>query len=178
MPSAIFDLQPPMFVSLASSGALSVSVSGRGLGVSGASAVGGVGGSACAASVWRSDSGLVCRTVAGRGRDEVALLSAGVQRGSLSAAASYDAPSVSSAGASNVASSGALSVSVSGRGLGVSGASAVGGVGGSAGAASVWRCAGDCLDRLRQSAACSELQRCGGFVRELAGSCCVWSLIG
>jgi hypothetical protein len=78
----------------------------------------------------------------------------------------------------SLASSGALSVSVSGRGLGVSGASAVGGVGGSAGAASVWRCAGDCLDRLRQSAACSELQRCGGFVRELAGSCCVWSLIG
>lgn len=30
----------------------------------------------------------------------------------------------------------------------------------------------------RQPAACSELQRCEGFVRELAGSCCVWSLIG
>jgi hypothetical protein len=57
----------------------------------------------------------------------------------LSAAASYDAPSVSSAGVSNVASSGAMSVSVSGRGMGAGGPSAGGRVGGSACAASVWR---------------------------------------
>jgi len=115
---------------VASSGAMSVSVCGRGMGASGPSAVGRVGGSACASSVWRSDSGLVCRAVAGHGRDHVVLASAGVQRGSVSGAASYNAPSVSSAGVSNVASSGGLSVSVVGwGGMGLSGSSAGGRLG-------------------------------------------------
>ena len=110
---------------VASSGAMSVSVCGRGMGVGGLSAVGGVGGSACGASVWRSDSGLVCRVAGGLPGGFGAVVSAGVQRGSMSAAVSYDAPSVSSAGVSNVASSGGMSVSVVGRGgMGVSGSSA------------------------------------------------------
>jgi len=109
----------------ASSGGMSVSVSGRGMGMSGHSAAGRVGGSVCGASVWRSDSGLVCRSGAGSGWGQHVLVSAGVQRGSLSAAVSYNAPSVSSVGLSNVASSGGLSVSVVGRGgMGMSGSSA------------------------------------------------------
>ena len=53
---------------VASSGAASVTVVGSsGVGVSGVSAAGRVGGSAWGASVWRSDSGLVCRASAGYG---------------------------------------------------------------------------------------------------------------
>ncbi len=74
------------------------------MGVGGLSAVGGVGGSACGASVSCSDSGLVCRLTSGLPGGFGALVSACVQRGSMSAAVSYDAPSVSSAGVSNVAS--------------------------------------------------------------------------
>jgi hypothetical protein len=124
----------------ASSGGMSLTVAGRGgLGSSAFSATASVGVSGCAASVWRSDSGLVCRSAGGMRGGAAVLVSSGVQRGSVSAAVSYDAPSVSAAGVSNVASSGAMSVSVSGRGMGVGGLSAVGGVGGSACGASVWR---------------------------------------
>ena len=64
-----------------------------------------------------------------------------LQRGSLSAAVSYDAPSVSGAGgsSSNVASSGAASLTVVGQGgMGVTESSAGAGVGRSACQASVW----------------------------------------
>ncbi len=62
-----------------------------------------------------------------------------MQQGSLSAAVSYDAPSVSSAGASNAASSGAASVTVVGQGgMGTSGSSAGSRVGHTACQASVW----------------------------------------
>jgi hypothetical protein len=128
---------------VASSGAASVTVVGcGGFGVSGVSAAGRVGGSAWGGSVWRSDSGLVCRADgAGHGGGgRTVAVSSGLQRGSLSAAVSYDAPSVSGAGASNVASSGAASVTVVGcGGFGVSGVSAAGRVGGSAWGGSVWR---------------------------------------
>ena len=117
-------------------------VGSGGFGVSGVSAAGRVGGSAWGASVWRSDSGLVCRAGAGYGGGGRTLeVSAGLQRGSLSAAVSYDAPSVSGAGgsSSNVASSGAASVTVVGQGgMGVTGSSAGAGVGRSACQASVW----------------------------------------
>jgi hypothetical protein len=122
----------------ASSGGMSVSVSGRGMGVSGHSAAGRVGGSACGASVWRSDSGLVCRSGAGSGWGQHVLVSAGVQRGSLSAAVSYNAPSVSSAGPSNGVTSGSLSVTVSGRGLANFGVSAGLRIGVSAASATFW----------------------------------------
>jgi hypothetical protein len=94
---------------------------------------------AAAGTGWVADSGLVCRARHGLGWLLRAYVSAGVQRGSVSAAVSYDAPVVSSAGVSNVASSGAMSVSVSGRGMGVSGYSAAGRAGGSLCGASVWR---------------------------------------
>jgi hypothetical protein len=126
---------------VASSGAASVTVVGSGgFGVSGVSAAGRVGGSACVASVWLSDSGLVCRAGAGYGGGGRTLeVSVVLRRGSLSAAVSYDAVSVSGVGASNVASSGAASVTVVGSGgFGVSGVSAAGRVGGSACVASVW----------------------------------------
>jgi hypothetical protein len=117
---------------------MSVTVAGRGgMGLSDFSAAARVGASGCAASAWRSDSGVVCRSGSGMRGGASVLVSIGVQRGSLSAAVSYDAPVVSSAGVSNVASSGAMSVSVCGRGMGASGPSAVGRVGGSASGGSV-----------------------------------------
>jgi hypothetical protein len=125
----------------ASSGGMSVTVvGGGGLGMSDSSVRGRAGASGCAASVWRSDSGVLCRSCSGLRSGAAVAASSGVQRGSLSAVVSYDAPSVSSAGASNAASSGAASVTVVGScGFGGSGFSAAGRVGGSAGDASLWR---------------------------------------
>ena len=123
---------------VASSGAMSVSVSGRGMGVGGLSAVGRVGGSACGASVWRSDSGLVCRVAGGLPGGFGAVVSAGVQRGSMSAAVSYDAPRVSSVALSNVVTSGFVSVTVVGGGFAVYGASSGGRMIFSASSATLW----------------------------------------
>jgi fibronectin-binding autotransporter adhesin len=124
----------------ASSGGRSVTVVGSGgLGMSDSSVRGRAGASGCAGSVWLSDSGLVCRICSGLGDGAAVVVSTGAQGGSLSAAVSYDAVSVSGVGASNVASSGAASVTVVGSGgFGVSGVSAAGRVGGSACVASVW----------------------------------------
>ena len=101
---------------VASSGAVSVTVVGRdGAGVSGRSAGARLGVTACEGSGWVSDSGVVCKACGG-GMGGVAVgVSAGVQRGSVSGLVSYDAPSVSSAGACNVASSGGMSVTVVAR---------------------------------------------------------------
>jgi hypothetical protein len=67
------------------------------------------------------------------------LVSSGRQRGSLSAAVSYDAVSVSGVGASNAASSGGRSVTVVGSGgLGMSDSSVRGRAGASGCAGSVW----------------------------------------
>ena len=65
-------------------------------------------------------------------------MSAGVQRGSLSAAVSYNAPSVSSAAGSNCAASGASSLSVSGVAFSLFGVSAGVRTGGSASGATLW----------------------------------------
>ena len=99
----------------ASSGGTSVTVVGSGgLGMSDSSVRASAGASGCAASVWMSDSLVLCRVCRGLGGGAAVVVSRGVQRGSLRAAVSYDAVSVSSAGASNVASSGAASVTVVG----------------------------------------------------------------
>jgi len=88
------------------------------------------GGSGCEASVWVSDSGAVCKVGRGvggssrRGWGLPAVVTGGMQRGSLTQAWSYDAGVVSSVGGStNGASSGGASVSVAGRGYGVAGVS-------------------------------------------------------
>ena len=96
------------------------------------------GGSAWGASVWRSDSGLVCRAVAGHVRDHGVLASAGVQRGSVSGAASYNAPSVSSVAGSNGVSSGSIFVTAVGVGFVSYGSSSRVRVGGSAALSTVW----------------------------------------
>ena len=71
----------------------------------------GVHNTAAAGTGWVSDSWVVCRARHGLSWLLEAYVSAGLQWGSVSAAVSYDAPVVSSAGVSNVASSGAMSVS-------------------------------------------------------------------
>ena len=104
-----------------------MSVVGRGgMGMSGSSAGARLGLSACEGSGWVSDSGVVCKAAGGVFiGGAVGVVSAGVQRGSVSGLLSYDGPAVSCAGVSNVASSGGLSVSVAGRGgMGMSGSSA------------------------------------------------------
>jgi len=125
---------------VASSGAASVTVVGRGgMGMAGSSAGARVGHTACQASAWASSSGVVCKAPGGLLRVTVVIVSAGVLRGSASALVSYDAVSVSGVGASNAASSGGTSVTVVGRGgAGMSGASSKARVGLTACDGSVW----------------------------------------
>jgi hypothetical protein len=152
----------------ASSGCVSLTVAGAGLGASGYSGAGRVGrsgasdadmsgGSACVASAWRSDSAMVCKSASGvgggarRGQGLPVVVSVGAQGGSRTQAWSYDAAVVSSAGgATNGVSSGCVSLTVAGAGLGASGYSGAGRVGrsgasdadmsgGSACVASAWR---------------------------------------
>jgi len=124
-----------------SSGSVSVSVAGQGLGsrgYSGAARVGRgaasegdvTGGTACEASRWLSSSSAVCKVGGGvgggarRGQGLPVVVSAGLQSGSLTQAWSYDAAEVSAAGgASNGPSSGCVSVTVAGQGLGSRGSS-------------------------------------------------------
>ena len=84
--------------------------------MSGSSAGGRLGLTACEGSGWASDSAVVCKAPGGVFGGAVGVVSAGVQRGSASLLLSYDRPSVSSAGVSNVACSGSLSLTVVGRG--------------------------------------------------------------
>ena len=66
-----------------------------------------IGGSACGASEWLSDSGILCRgTSAGAGAGLSVAVTAGLQTGSLSFALSYDVTCLSSVSASNVPSTG------------------------------------------------------------------------
>ena len=104
-----------------------------GLGSMGRSAQVRIGGSACGASEWLSDSGILCRgTSAGAGAGLSVAVTAGLQTGSLSfafvssnnftsvhtnvTALSYDVACLSSVSASNVPSSGRAIVTVVGRG--------------------------------------------------------------
>jgi len=130
-----------------SSGCVSVTVAGQGLGsrgYSGAARVGRgaasegdvTGGTACEASRWLSSSSAVCKVGGGvgggarRGQGLPVVVSAGLQSGSLTQAWSYDAAEVSAAGgASNGPSSGCVSVTVAGQGLGSRGYSGAARVG-------------------------------------------------
>lgn len=80
---------------VASSGGLSVSVAGRGgMGMSGSSAGVRLGLSACEGLGWVSDSAVVCKAAGGvLSGGRVGVVSACVQRGSISGLLSYDGPS-------------------------------------------------------------------------------------
>jgi hypothetical protein len=136
-----------------SSGCVSVTVAGQGLGsrgYSGAARVGRgsasegdmTGGTACEASRWLSSSSAVCKVGGGvgggarrgpagiQGQGLPVVVSAGLQCGSLTQAWSYDAAEVSAVGAgSNGPSSGCVSVTVAGQGLGSRGYSGAARVG-------------------------------------------------
>ena len=102
----------------ASSGSTLVTVFGHGAGASGLSAKLNVGGTACAASTWQSDSNVYCRTPSALQARAGVVLTAGLQRSNatVNVSVNFDAPSVSSVGVSNVASSGSSSVTVVGVG--------------------------------------------------------------
>jgi hypothetical protein len=120
---------------------MNVFVLGRNAGLSDHSGRSRVAFSACTSTTWRSDTLLTCRTASGVGFAFSASSSVVLNRGTLTFAFSYKAPSLSSiVSASNAASSGAVVVSIVGLGMGVGGFSAVSRVGKSTCAASTWRC--------------------------------------
>ena len=110
---------------------------GHYLGISDYSAKGRLGGTGCEASVWTSDSSLACRSAAGLGRSASASVTAGSQTGTVTEAASYDAPTIAG-GAANVASRGVDMLSVVGSNIGAASYSAKGRLGGTGCEASVW----------------------------------------
>jgi hypothetical protein len=111
----------------ASSGNRLLSVIGRGLGeigfsgrvrISVSASAGLNAATAAQASVWRSDSVMICRAARGVGVMTHVVASVGRQSGSASGVVSFDVPVVSSARSWNAASSGNRLLSVIGRGLG------------------------------------------------------------
>ena len=131
-----FSYKPPSLSTVlglsqaASSGAMVVSIAGRGLGLNGFSAVSRLGRTACAASFWRCDSVLLCRVASGLfGGSHAIVWSAGVQQlGILNAALSYNVPRVAlvheNKGHSNFPTTGSSSAFVIGRHFGSSAISA------------------------------------------------------
>ena len=84
------------------------------------SVAGRVGRSGAAATVWVSESVVVCKAGGGVGGSVAVGVTGGVRVGSVSGALSYDAVTGSSVGVRNVDGAGSGSVSVSGAGLGSS----------------------------------------------------------
>ena len=78
-----------------------VTVSGSGLGRHGSSVWGGLGGSACEASEWGSESSVACMMASGTGRSLGVTVTSGAQAGSLSGGLSYDSGG-SASGSGNV----------------------------------------------------------------------------
>ena len=133
-------------VNVAASGRHSMSVVGRGFGLSGYSVGVRVGVSACGMSTWVSDSSVACAVQGGAGGTLGSVVSAGVQVGTTSAVVSYDAVGVNgslagggSAVSSNVGGSGGSVVSLSGVSMGRAEYSGMSRVGGSACASTEWR---------------------------------------
>jgi hypothetical protein len=75
--------------------------------------------SACEATNWISDTGVMLRVSAGTSASRTIILTVGIQANSITFAVSVDKIRLSSSRRSNVASSGAHSITVSGSGLGL-----------------------------------------------------------
>ena len=99
---------------VAVSGASSVAVFGRSMGVFGASATSRIGVSSTTSSAWAADSAVACRVSRGVGKPAHVAVTAMRQGGSLSLGVSYAAPSLSSVRMTNAASTGASSLAFGG----------------------------------------------------------------
>ena len=104
---------------------------------------GGVGWTDCEASLWQSSSSVLCKTPSsrsGRGSESVIVTMGRMRMGSLTEAASFQVPIVSSVVGTraNGQSGGFVSVTVHGHGLGHEGSSVSAGVGRSGAEASGW----------------------------------------
>ena len=104
----------------ASTGSVSMTVSGSGMGVSDYTGSARVGGTACESSEWESDSSVRCLSAGGVYGTLRVSVTAGGRAGTTTEAASYDVASLSSVKRSNAASTGSVSMTVSGSGMGVS----------------------------------------------------------
>ena len=121
-----------------STGSLSISVHGRGLGTWDASSRGAAGDTGCEESAWTSDSCMRCLVGPATDSSRRLLVSAGVNAGSSSAVYSLDSGAMSATSSVNRPATGALSVTVYGAGAGVGYLSLSMGVGRSACPGTVW----------------------------------------
>merc|ERR1719183_2727065 len=105
----------------ASTGSVSMTVSGSGMGVSDYTGSARVGGTACETTLgWESDSSVRCLSAGGVYGTLRVSVTAGGRAGTTTEAASYDVESPSGAVRGNAASTGSVSMTVSGSGMGVS----------------------------------------------------------
>mmetsp|Transcript_18439 Transcript_18439/g.50886 ORF Transcript_18439/g.50886 Transcript_18439/m.50886 type:complete len:1038 (+) Transcript_18439:1-3114(+) len=104
-------------VNVAAIGSLGLSAVGASMGLSGGSSGGRRGGSACEASTWLSDSGVVCISARSSGGSLRSVVTAGLGVGSVSFASSADIPSISSVSPTNapLTGVGAPSLTIAGR---------------------------------------------------------------
>merc|ERR1719183_2753369 len=123
----------------ASTGSVSMTVSGSGMGVSDYTGSARVGGTACETTVgWESDSSVRCQSAGGVYGTLRVSVTAGGRAGTTTEAASYDVASPSGVVRGNAASTGSVSMTVSGSGMGVSDYTGSARVGSSLCEASVW----------------------------------------
>ena len=122
--AASYDVALPSGVvrgNAASTGSVSMTVSGSGMGVSDYTGSARVGGTACETTLgWESDSSVRCLSAGGVYGTLRVSVTAGGRAGTTTEAASYDVASPSGAVRGNAASTGSVSMTVSGSGMGVS----------------------------------------------------------
>ena len=103
----------------ASTGSLSISLSGSGFSMTSYTSVARSGSSACEASEWMSETSLQCRCIHGGKKSRRVSITAGAKLGSISAYITFDTPTLSVWRRTNRANTGSASMSVHGAGLGL-----------------------------------------------------------
>ncbi|KAJ1470339.1 hypothetical protein T484DRAFT_1848117, partial [Baffinella frigidus] len=126
----------PSGANLATTGGAAVDMRGEHLGAYDTSPAGRVGGSACEASSWVSDSALACHAPAALRGTRGVTLTAATSFGSAGAVLSFDAPIV--AGSRNLPTGLSVSTTVQGKGFGAWASSAAARVGGTAAESTAW----------------------------------------
>ena len=122
----------------ATTGSVSVTLCGHGLGLAASSVVAGLGASGCEASDWVSDSAVRSNFAPAMGGTRGAVLTAGVLHGSATVVMSWDEAAASGAGSENQPSTGSATLLLAGAGFGWRFTSSVGRVRGTTCEGSWW----------------------------------------
>eukprot|EP00961_Rhodomonas_salina_P293567 3933868-Rhodomonas_salina.1 len=126
---------------VAPSNAIEITMSGSGFGAAGYSQQKSAGSTGCEASVWLSNSGVVCKPGTGHHSSLTVALTVGLQPGSLSSVLSYDRAEIAFSNATqawNIPSTGSVLITITGLNLSPSDKSTRLRLGYSASEASIW----------------------------------------